>query len=246
MRDLVSFIPIVTTLVALPFAFAVYSRWRERRSGPHLLWWAAGIALYGVGTLTESLTTLLGWHEPIFRAWYISGALLGAAPLAQGTVYLLFSRRTANILAGVLLSFTAVAATFVLLTPLDMSMVEPHRLTGHIIEWRWVRFFSPFINLYAAVFLIGGAILSAVRFRGDPATRHRVIGNTLIAVGAILPGIGGTATRMGHTEVLYVTELIGLLLIWAGYRSNVGPARAPAVVPLSHSGGMEGAAPSSG
>jgi hypothetical protein len=35
-----------------------------------------------VGTLTESLTTLLGWQEPIFRAWYVSGALLGAAPLA--------------------------------------------------------------------------------------------------------------------------------------------------------------------
>jgi hypothetical protein len=35
----------------------------------------------------------------------------------------------------------------------------------------------------------------------------RVIANVLIAIGAILPGIGGTATRMGYTEVLYVTEL---------------------------------------
>jgi hypothetical protein len=40
--------------------------------------------------------------------------------------------------------------------------------------------------------------------------------NVLIAAGAILPGIGGTATRMGYVEVLYVTELIGLLLTWAG------------------------------
>ncbi|WP_405284459.1 hypothetical protein V3331_02605 [Gaopeijia maritima] len=42
-------------------------------------------------------------------------------------------------------------------------------------------------------------------------------------MGALLPGIGGMATRMGHTEVLYVMELIGLLLIWAGYRFNVKP-----------------------
>jgi hypothetical protein len=41
--------------------------------------------------------------------------------------------------------------------------------------------------------------------------------NVLIAVGAILPGIGGTATRAGYTEVLYVTELAGLLLMWWGY-----------------------------
>jgi hypothetical protein len=222
-REPVAFIPIVTTLIAIPFALLVLARWRSRRSGPHLVWWAAGIALYGVGTLTESLTTLLGWHEPIFRAWYISGALLGAAPLAQGTVYLLFARRTANRMAAGLLTFTAVAAFFVLIAPLDYSAVEPYRLTGHIIQWRWVRFFSPFINAYAAIFLIGGAIVSALRFRGDPSTRHRVIGNTLIAVGAILPGIGGTATRMGHTEVLYVTELLGLLLILAGYLANVRP-----------------------
>jgi hypothetical protein len=63
-----------------------------------------------------------------------------------------------------------------------------------------------------------------MRFRRDPATRHRAIGNALIAAGAILPGIGGTATRMGHTEVLYVTELLGILLIWWGYRWNIRPA----------------------
>ena len=31
------------------------------------------------------------------------------------------------------------------------------------------------------------------------------------------------ATRMGHTEVLYVMELIGLILIWIGYDYNVRP-----------------------
>jgi hypothetical protein len=82
--------------------------------------------------------------------------------------------------------------------------------------------------MYAVIFLIGGAILSALRYSGNPATRHRVIANVLIAVGAILPGIGGTATRMGYTEVLYVTELAGLLLIWMGYRMSVRPVAVPA------------------
>ena len=50
----------------------------------------------------------------------------------------------------------------------------------------------------------------------------RVVGNALIAVGAVLPGIGGSFTRLGYVEVLYVTELIGLVLIWAGYRTIVG------------------------
>jgi hypothetical protein len=220
MRSFVHYIPIATSIFALWFGAVILRRWRDRRSGPHLAWWGFGVLMYGVGTITESLTTLFGWHEPVFRAWYISGALLGGAPLAQGTVYLLLSRRVANRLTAVLVTAVAVAATFVLLTPIDMSLVEPHRLSGRVMEWTWVRAFSPFINLYAAIFLIGGAILSAVRFHGVPGMRHRFIGNVFIAVGALLPGIGGSFTRFGHVEVLYVTELIGILLIYVGYRYN--------------------------
>ncbi len=221
MRTPVHFIPIVTTLIALVFAYLVFNRYRERRSGPHLAWWAAGILLYGVGTFTEGAVTLFGWSEGLFRSWYISGALLGGAPLAQGTVYLLLSRRTANRLSMVLVPFIATAAVFVLLTPLHYELVEPFRLSGKVIEWRWVRFFSPFINTYAFIFLVGGAAVSALRYRRRADTHHRFIGNVLIAVGALLPAIGGTATRMGYTEVLYVTELVGLSLIWLGYRWNV-------------------------
>jgi hypothetical protein len=39
----------------------------------------------------------------------------------------------------------------------------------------------------------------------------------MIAVGALLPGIGGSATRLGHVEILYITEFIGLCLIFSAY-----------------------------
>jgi hypothetical protein len=221
LREPVHFIPILTTLLAVPFAAELLRRWRDRPGAPHLLWFGAGVALYGVGTLTEAATTIAGWSEPVFRTWYIAGALLGGAPLAQGSVYLHLKRRTADRLAILLLGVVAVAATCVLLTPIDPGQVEPHRLSGRVMEWEWVRLFSPFINGYAAVFLIGGAVLSAWHFSRQRTTRHRMVGNILIAVGALLPGIGGTATRFGRVEVLYVTELLGLILIWTGYRLNV-------------------------
>jgi hypothetical protein len=231
----VHFIPILTTLLAVPFSLEIYRRYRQHPERLHLWWWAVGIATYGVGTFTESLTTLLGWREPVFRAWYISGALLGAAPLAQGTVYLLLSRRVAHALTGMLVAYVLVAAAAVCLSPIDYAAVEPHRLSGRVFAWQWVRAFSPLVNLYAVVFLIGGAVLSALRYSTNPGTRHRMWANVLIAIGAILPGIGGTATRMGHVEVLYVTELVGLLLTWSGYRLSVrgatGPASARPVLP---------------
>ena len=219
----VHYVPIVTTLVALLFAPRVLGRWR-RKGGTHLLWWGVGIVLYGVGTFTESFTTLFGWNEAVFRSWYISGALLGGAPLAQGTVYLLLSKRVADRLSVALITLVVIASVGVILTPIDYGLVEEHRLTGSVMVWQQVRLFSPFINIYAFLFLAGGAAWSAWKFRADASARDRVIGNVFIAIGAILPGIGGTATRMGHTEVLYVMELIGLTLIWIGYRYNVRPS----------------------
>lgn len=221
-RGLVHFLPVATTIVAAGFASVLWGHARSKPGARYLLWWAIGVTLYGVGTLTEALTTIFGWHEPIFRAWYIAGALLGAAPLAQGTVYLLLPRRVADRLTVLMLTYIAIASAFVVATPIVFEMVESHRLAGAVMEWQWVRLFSPLVNLYAVVFLIGGAIWSAWRYwkRGDATSR--VKGNALIAVGAILPGVGGSFARAGVVEVLYVTELVGLLLIWAGYRAIVG------------------------
>lgn len=219
MTQFIDYVPIASTIVAAAFFVVLRRHWQASRSS-HLLWWTIGVGLYGLGTLTEAVTTIFGWNETVFRAWYIAGALLGGAPLAQGTVYLLMPRRRADRLTILMMTYVAIAAAFVLTTPVDASLAaEAGRLTGRVMEWSWVRLFSPLLNLYALVFLVGGAVWSAVRYaRRADRPRARVIGNALIAVGALLPGIGGTFTRAGHVEVLYATELVGILLIWAGYR----------------------------
>ena len=69
MRSLVHYIPIVTSVFAIWFGIVLTQRYREK-GGLHHLWWAIGVFAYAAGTITESLTTLIGWHEPLFRAWY--------------------------------------------------------------------------------------------------------------------------------------------------------------------------------
>lgn len=219
MRSAVHFLPILTTLFAAFFAPQLFRRWGARRPAPHLFWWGLGVALYGAGTVTESLTTLFGWHAWVFRAWYITGALLGGAPLAQGTAYLLFSKRTADRLTALLIAVVAVASVGVLLSPIDLTLVEQYRLSGRVLTWQWVRAFTPFINIYAFVVLVGGATVSAWRYARRPGMERRTLANVWIALGGLLPGIGGTFTRFGHVEVLYVTELIGLVFIYIGYRT---------------------------
>lgn len=226
-------LPIVTTVVAVLFAIELFSRYRAKGGGPHLLWWGIGMVTYAMGTLTEALTTLFGWNPVVFRFWYVTGAFLGGYPLAQGSIYLLMSRRFADRSAAFWTSVIAIGAILVFLSPLDVSAAEAHRLSGKVLGWSWIRLMTPFINTYSVAFLAGGAILSARRFRREPALRDRYAGNILIAIGAILPAIGGSFTRAGFVEVLYVTELVGLLLIYTGYRRCVAAPRPVAEAPAS-------------
>lgn len=221
MPQFVSYIPIITTILSVFFAIVIYKRYLQKGKGTHLLWWCFGVLMYGVGTFTESYVSVFGWNPVIFKSWYISGALLGGLPLAQGTVFLLLKKKTAKILTSIVTPIIIIASVFIILSPLKLELVESHRLTGTVLGWQWTRAFSPFLNLYAVTFLVGGAILSAVRYKRNPKTYYRFIGNVAIAAGAILPGIGGSFTRFGYTEVLYITEVLGLSLIYLGYYYNI-------------------------
>ena len=217
MPSAVHYLPLLTTALSIAFAASLYSRWAKKRA-PHLWWWAIGITTYGLGTALESAITIGGNSVALTKAWYIAGALLGGYPLAQGSLYLSWRRSLANRLTAISLAFVTIAAIFVVLSPVNLAALEPHRPSGAILEWRWVRLLTPFINVYAVFFLIGGAIVSAWRHYKYRGHSYRAAGNLLIAFGALLPGIGGALAKAGMVEALYVGECIGLMVIWMGDR----------------------------
>jgi hypothetical protein len=231
MQNITHYIPILTTIISFAFTVALYKHWQYKPEAKYLMWWTIGTFCFGIGTLTESINTLVGWSVWNMKAWYISGALLGAFPLAQGTVYLLLKKKTADILAWFFIVYIAIASVAIILAPVDMSIVDPARLTGKVMIWTWARMFSILPNTYALIFLVGGAAWSAIQYARKQGSGNRVLGNWLIAIGGILPGIGGSFTRFGYVEMLFVTEIIGISLIWAGYRVMTQPQTAPVPVP---------------
>ncbi|HSA99101.1 MAG TPA: hypothetical protein VLG46_16195 [Anaerolineae bacterium] len=218
MQNITHYIPILTTVISFAFTVVLYRHWQRKPEVKYLMWWTIGVFCFGIGTLTEAINALFGWSVINMKAWYIAGALLGAFPLAQGTVYLLLKKKTADLLAWFFIVYIAMAAIAIMLAPVDLSLVDPARLTGKVMTWTWARLFSILPNTYALIFLVGGAAWSAIQYARKSDSGNRVLGNWLIAIGALLPGIGGSFTRMGYVEVLFVTEFIGILLIWAGYR----------------------------
>ncbi len=224
----VHYIPVFTTLLSVTFCLILFRRYLLR-GGTHHLWWSGGILAYGVGTGLEGCITLLGNSMSLTKAWYIAGALLGGYPLAQGSVYFHLNRNTANRMTWLTVPFLVLLSLLVVLSPVRAASMESFRPSGDLLGWQWIRWFTPLINLYAVVFLIGTAAWSAWHFARRAGEASRAAGNALIAMGALLPAIGGAMAKAGAVEVLYVGEFFGIILIWAGYVFCVKtPSPAPA------------------
>jgi hypothetical protein len=222
-------LPFTSATVSLIFAILLFRRYAFRR-GPHLLLWGIGMVFYAIGGFSEAYYGAFGWNALIFRLWYLFGAILVAAWLGQGTVYLLARRPWANALMIVLALASLYAVVRVFSAQLDPSLMTESvhtgsELSGHAIVSPGVRSLTPFFNLYGTVTLVGGAAYSAWIFWRKRILLHRTIGNILIAVGAMLPAFGGTFSRFGLPGALYLGELLGAVLMFAGFIRATTPMR---------------------
>lgn len=222
-------IPFISAIISFIFAFIIFKRYAEKR-GPHLLLWGLGMLFYGIGGFCEAYFGAFGWNALIFRMWYLFGAILVAAWLGQGTVYLLAKRRYANILMVILGVASAYAAIRIFGAQLDPSLLTASvhtgsELSGHAIVTPGIRTLTPFFNIYGVVTLVGGAVYSAWIFYRKRVLLHRVIGNILIAVGALAPAFGGAFSRFGIPGALYIGELLGATLIFLGFWRATTPMK---------------------
>jgi hypothetical protein len=226
------YIPIFSTLVTFAFVIAVFRRYLLRRS-PHLLIWTVGLLWYGLGTLSEVILGLT-FSGLVLKLWYLSGAMLTAAWLGQGTIHLLVRRnRLAWILTGVLACVTVIAAILVLTAPLtpavaSFNITQPISSQYQNILTRsgTTIALTIILNIYGTLTLVGGAIYSAFIFWRKRVLFNRMIGNILIAAGALAPAMGGSFIKIGLVDLLYLTELVGAVLMYAGFlQATTVPAR---------------------
>jgi hypothetical protein len=198
------------------------------KKGAYLLLWGIGLVFYGIGGFCEGYYGFFGWNPLIYRLWYLFGAILVAAWLGQGTVFLLAKPKWAAATMVLLAIGSLYGALRVFTAQLDPSLLTTSvhtgsELSGHAIITPGVRTLTPLFNLYGTVTLVGGAAYSAWIFWRKRVLLHRTLGNILIAVGAMAPAFGGTFSRMGIPAALYLGELIGVMLMFAGFLRATTP-----------------------
>ncbi len=217
------YIPILSTIVTFAFAAAVLARWRYKK-GPHLLLWGIGLIWYGLGTLSEVILAFT-FNPLVLKLWYLTGAVLTAAWLGQGTVYLLVRKRgVANIMMAILGFASFVSLLLLLLAPITPAAANFHpnlpastQYKDILVRTGWIILLTILLNIYGTITLVGGAIYSAFLFWRKHILVQRMLGNILIAAGAMMPAVGGSFVRAGLPDFLYLSEFLGVVIMYGGF-----------------------------
>ena len=216
-----NYIPYFSTIITFAFVVAVYNRYRQR-GGIHLLLWAIGLFFYGLGTLSEVILSLT-FNVLVIKIWYLTGAMLTAAWLGMGSVHLLVRKgKTAKIITWILAVVSAIAFILVISAPTNSAAYDITRPISEQYKDIFTRsgliiLFTILLNIYGTLTLVGGAIYSAFLFWRKKILANRMFGNILIAAGALSPAMGGSLLKAGLTDMLYVSEFIGAILMFIGF-----------------------------
>lgn len=236
------YISILSTAIVILFALAVFRRYRAR-GGTHLLLWGIGLVFFGLGTLSEAVM-LFFFSPAILKVWYFSGAMMTAAWLGQGTVHLLVRKRgVARTMAIGLVLLSLVALGMLVAAPItpaaavyDFNQPASLQYREILVRNTFMVILTVLLNTYGTFTLVGGALYSSYIFWRKRVLVNRMLGNILIAAGALLPAIGGTFSRAGLPDWLYLSEFLGAILMFAGFMkatasqpvNNNLPAASPA------------------
>jgi hypothetical protein len=221
-------LPFISTAIMLGFTIYVLERFVVRRQ-MHFLFWGLGLAMFGIGSFAEAYLAL-AWSQAIFISWYLFGAILNPSWLGMGTLYLLVRKRWVHFAAG-LLVIASLASTALMLsipingdkfrlgTPISLqykSIIPPDAFKLILIP-------TIVFGIVGLVLLVGGALYSAFLFWRKRVLPNRVVGNVLIAVGALSVAFASELTGLGYGQYLYIGELLAAILMFVGFRFAARP-----------------------
>lgn len=191
--DLNVALPFASSLLSFVFAIFLLDQWLERRR-PYQLVWMIGMLWYGLSAGTEFLGGAVGWSDPLYRVWYLIGAVWVAAWLGLGTVMLLGKTRfgyafALSVLLAGLFSYLSYAkyqypdsgvAGFVYF---GIGLVLA--VLTVVMTWRGDNRWPS----VAAVLVVGGSVVSAVMIAFAPLYPGSFVDDaTHIPTGGLLPG----------------------------------------------------------
>lgn len=213
--------PIISAVLSAMCAIVVASDAR-RKPRPDKIIWTLAFLMFALAAGADAVGRAIEWTPWLARLYYATGPALVVAYLAIGQVYLLTPRAMARFGVGATMLVTALWVPMVWSAPID-----PARLA--VDGWDAIErgpemvAITIAINAIGTAIIVGGTAYSVWRFSRTGVMRHRMIGCALICAGTLVVAAGGSLTRLGHYEYLYIAMSVGVGLIFLGVLSSRRP-----------------------
>lgn len=186
-----------------------------RRPRPDKVIWAIAFLMFGLAAGADAAGRELGWTPWLARLYYATGPALVVMFLAIGELYLISPARMKRFGVGL----TVIASTFwvslVLGAPIDESRLAADGWDA-IERGGFMTVTTIVLNTVSTLIIVGGTGYSIWKFRQLGIMRNRMIGCSWILVGTLFVAAGGSLTRLGHYEYLYIAMSIGIAMIFYG------------------------------
>lgn len=210
--------PAATAVLGGVYTALVLRQWLARRK-PHQLAWSVGLAMYAIAAVMEAVSEGTGrWDPTVYRVYIVLAASL-VGFLGLGTLYLMARKR---VWGHVYLAYNLAAVAVFLYGTFTAQLVSANLVPGVTVgglalgaTFSFPRVMSFAFNVPGTLLLLGGAVLSVVRFSRKQEYAYRMWANVLIALGTLIIAGAGSMARAGQTVGLYPAEMVAsALLLW--------------------------------
>lgn len=211
---LVIIFPIISSVLSALCAIVVASDAR-RKPRPDKVIWTLAFLMFALAAGADAAGRAIGWTPWLARLYYATGPALVVAYLAIGQLYLLAPRAMARFGVGGTMLVTALWVTMVWSAPIDSARLGADGWDA-IERGPEMVAITIAINSIGTAIIVGGTAYSVLRFWRIGVMRNRMMGCALICAGTLAVAAGGSLTRLGHYEYLYIAMSVGVGLIFAG------------------------------
>ncbi|MCB9458691.1 MAG: cbb3-type cytochrome c oxidase subunit I [Anaerolineaceae bacterium] len=218
--------PLAAATISALIVIIMVQRLRQKMRAYEAVW-AIAFGMFAIAAGTQLFGDLVGWTPMLARLYYILGATLVVGWLGLGTWLILVHKpwlRNVGIWFVILL--TGIGIGLILQTPVNETLLVSDG--WHALEKpAALTVITIITNTVGTVILVGGALWSAWIFWRQRIMPQRMYGLILLAVGAMVVAGGGSLTRLGHQQYLYIAMSIGIGLMFWGYLKTIQPRQAP-------------------
>lgn len=215
--------PLISTVLALLCAVVV-GRDALRRPRADKVLWTLAFLMFGLAAGADAFGREVGWSVLLAKVYYATGPALVVMYLALGELYLLAPARMKRFGIGITAILTAFWLSLVIGAPVDEARLAADGWDA-IERDGFMTVVTITINTVSTAIIVGGTGYTIWSFAKRGIMRSRMIGVSWILVGTLFVATGGSLTRLGHYEYLYIAMSIGIAMIFYGVLWTRRPER---------------------